>query len=85
MSVRIFSQSLYIHIDFCQAIIQQKWKSYYLMNAQESRQFTDKTVHRHAYRQNWRQFTDRIADRSLTNFILYLYGMSQFSPFIDVK
>ena len=39
-----------------------------------------KTVHR----QKWRQFTDRIKDSSSTNFILYLYGMSQFSPFIDV-
>ena len=31
-----------------------------------------KTVHRH------------IEDSSSTNFILYLYEMSQFSPFIDV-
>ena len=38
-----------------------------------------KTVHR----QNWRQFTDRIEDSSSTIFMLYLYGMSQFSPFID--
>ena len=39
-----------------------------------------KTVHR----QNWRQFTDRIEDSSSTNFTLYLYGMSQCSPFIVV-
>ena len=40
-----------------------------------------KTVHW----QNWRLFTDRIEDSSSTNFILYLYGTSQFSPFNAVK
>ena len=36
------------------------------------------------HRQNGRQFTDRIEDSSSTNFILYLYGVSQCSPFIVV-
>ena len=49
-------------------------------DCEESRQFTDKTVHRHGF---LRQFTDRIEDSSPTllktvhwqNFILYLYSI----------
>ena len=58
----------------------------------ESRQFTDKTVHRQGF---WRQFTDRIEDSSPTllktvhrpNFVLYLYirEVEKKSPYIDRK
>ena len=67
--------------------LERNFKKY--MNYRESRQFTDKTVHRQGF---WRQFTDRIEDSSLTflktvrqNFILYLYSWSWKSVFFYHK